>query len=187
MVGRVRHGRGDGPSAEGPGPGDPQGDEGRGTGRHPQVPGRGQAAAPGGRRQVPRADGGAVKGTKKRDKLLRLDLEAKWQNAAFQAILCDYYLAQTYEDPKDPQRREMLEKAAKEFDDIFQASGESEIGVYAHMWQGKTVMELGDDPELAKDIFDEVLANFETGGGVVFTASRGRCMRRSRSSRSNWA
>ena len=115
----------------------------------------------------------AVKGTKKRDKLLRLDLEAKWQNAAFQSILCDYYLAQTYDDPKDPQRRETLEKAAKEFDDIFQANRESEMGVYAHMWQGKTVMELGDDLELAKDIFDEVLANFETGGGVVFTRESG--------------
>ena len=129
----------------------------------------------------------AVKGNKKRDRLLRLDLEAKWQNAAFQSILCDYYLAQTYDDPKDPQRRETLEKAAKEFDDIFQANRDSEMGVYAHMWQGKTVMELGDDLELAKDIFDEVLANFETGGAQPSLRDGGPVCRRSRSSRSNWA
>ena len=87
-------------------------------------------------------------------------------NASFQAILCDYYLAQTYDDPKDPKRREMLEKAAKEFDDVFQANRNFSderlfIALYAHMWQAKTVMELGDDLELAKDIFDEVLAHFE--------------------------
>ena len=50
---------------EGPGPQRRQGDEGRGTGRHPQVPGRGQAAAPGGRRASSSAQMEAVKGAKK--------------------------------------------------------------------------------------------------------------------------
>jgi hypothetical protein len=109
----------------------------------------------------------------RQDKKLKEDLEAQWQQASFKAILCDYYLAQTYDDPKDSARREMLEKAAKEFDAIFQIRRDSEMGVYAHMWQGKTVMELGDDMELAKDIFEEVLANFETGGGIVFTRESG--------------
>ena len=96
------------------------------------------------------------------------------EGEAFQASLCDYYLGQTYENRKDPKRREMLERASKEFDDIFQRKrGESDISVYTHMWQGKAVMELGDDPDLAKDIFEEVLANFETGEGVVFTRETG--------------
>jgi hypothetical protein len=101
------------------------------------------------------------RGHTRRDNLRRDEFRDEWQHASFQAILCDYYLAQTFEDPKDPKRREMLEKAAKEFDDVFQFNRTSDNGLYAHMWQGKTVLEIGDDLELAKDIFDEVLANFE--------------------------
>ncbi len=56
-----------------------------------------------------------------RDRQRRAEVAAQWGSATFQAVLCDYYTAQTYEDPKDPQRRAMLAKAAEEFDDIFQA------------------------------------------------------------------
>ena len=97
-----------------------------------------------------------------RGKKVREELDAKWQSTLFQAILCNYYLAQTYADPKDPKRLQVLDKTQREFDDIFQHNRTSDMGLLAHYWQGKTAMEQGD-LDLAKDIFDEVLAPFEIG------------------------
>ena len=87
----------------------------------------------------------------------REEITGQWQDARFQAILCDYYIAQTYADPKDPKRKEILEKASREFDAVYQRSRMTVAGLYPHMWQGKCVMELGDNDELAMDIFDEVI------------------------------
>ena len=112
----------------------------------------------------------AIPGQRARARRLQAGLEAAWRTASFRAILCDYYTAQTYEDPKDPQRREMEEKASKELDDACETKcGDPETSLYAKILRGKLAMELGDDPELAKDILDEVLANFETGEGCVFS------------------
>ena len=93
------------------------------------------------------------------------DIEGRWQEARFQAILCNYYIAQTYEDRNAPERQAILEKAAAQFDAIFQVNRETVMGLFAHMWQGKVALDMGN-MELAKDIFDEVLANVpEPGSG----------------------
>jgi len=94
----------------------------------------------------------------------RNEIEQNLLNARFQAAMTDYYAAQTYDDPKAPQRKPLLQSAAKQLDDIYQANrittgGEVDpIGLYAHMWHGKIADELGDT-QLAKDIYEEVLAN----------------------------
>jgi hypothetical protein len=93
----------------------------------------------------------------------RAEAEANLQEAQLQLAMIDYYLAQTYLDPKSDDRAEALKKAAQAFDGVFQrsranAAGLSVAGLYAHLWHGKTVEELGD-LSLALDIYDEVLAN----------------------------
>lgn len=86
-------------------------------------------------------------------------LEAKldWIEARKKQALLDYSLAQTYADPKDKKRVELLEKAAKQFDAIFQENRGAPITYEPHAYQGKIAAELGDD-QLALDIYDEVLA-----------------------------
>ena len=42
------------------------------------------------------------------------------QDVQLQMAQVDYYLAQTYPDPKSDERTEALKKAAEAFDDIFQ-------------------------------------------------------------------
>jgi len=93
---------------------------------------------------------------------LRAELEADLLEVRFQSALVDYYTAQTYSDPKDQQRVEILRRAAKGFDDIFQqdrVGGELSLtGLHAHLWHGKTAEEMGN-LQLAADIYDEVLVN----------------------------
>lgn len=86
-------------------------------------------------------------------------LEAKldWIEARKKQALLDYSIAQTYADPKDKKRVELLEKAAKQFDAIFQENRGAPITYEPHAYQGKIAAELGDD-QLALDIYDEVLA-----------------------------
>ncbi len=93
----------------------------------------------------------------------RAEIEANLLEARFQTAMADYYLAQTYSDPKSKERADTLHRAAKGFDDIFQqdrTSGDmlTLTGLRAHLWHGKTAEELGD-PRLATDIYDEVLVN----------------------------
>ena len=85
-------------------------------------------------------------------------MESNLYEVQFQLALIDYYLAQTYSDPKSAERMAALKKAAQAFDDIFQRNRGSVTGLYAHMWHGKTAEELGD-LQTALDIYDEVLAN----------------------------
>ncbi len=101
--------------------------------------------------------------TKTRDRQAekRAHCRADVLETRFQIALADYYLAQTYAEPKSQQRIEKLQQAADGFDAIFQqqrAEGEalSVIGLRAHLWHGKTAEELGD-LQLAMDIYDEVL------------------------------
>ena len=94
----------------------------------------------------------AGKGTK-------AEWKAKRDEAFFRSVLCTYYIAQTYEDPKDPKRRELLEKAARQFDDVYQANRNFIderlfIALTAHLWQAKAVIEIGEDMELATDILE---------------------------------
>lgn len=83
--------------------------------------------------------------------------EANLYRMHFQLGLIDYYLAQTYSDPKSDERTALLKKAAQAFDDIFQRNRDNEYGTRAHMWHGKAVEELGD-LQMALDIYDEVMA-----------------------------
>lgn len=80
--------------------------------------------------------------------------------ARFKIGLVKYHLAQTYLDPKAPERIELLNAAAKCFDDIYQQYRliADERPTFAHLWHGKTMEELGDD-QTALEIFDEVLSN----------------------------
>jgi hypothetical protein len=72
------------------------------------------------------------------------------------SALCDYLLAQTYDDPKDPERVKLLKQAGRGFDAIFQEYRGRQISLLAHMWHGKTLEELGDTAA-ALDVYDEVL------------------------------
>jgi hypothetical protein len=89
----------------------------------------------------------------------RQEAEAALQEVEMQLAWIDYCTAQTY-SPKSAERTAALQKAANAFDDIFQrdrtAGGQSENGLKAHLWHGKTAEELGD-LQLAVDIYDEVL------------------------------
>jgi tetratricopeptide (TPR) repeat protein len=92
---------------------------------------------------------------------LREDLDEGRINARFQSALVDYRLAQTCDPANkatEPQRIASLKSAADGFDAIFQLNRVNVIGLYAHMWHGKVMEELGDD-QTAADIFDEVLAS----------------------------
>lgn len=95
--------------------------------------------------------------SRRRDKI-----EGELLDVRFQTALVDYYLAQSYPNPKDKERLNVLRRAAKGFDDIFQrdrTDGQlTLIGLRAHMWHGKTAEEMGD-LRLATDIYDEVLVN----------------------------
>ncbi len=103
-----------------------------------------------------------------KDARQRADLEDDLLETRFQTAMADYYLAQTYSDPKAPERLAALHQAAKGFDAIFQEqrnAGEmlSLTGLRAHLWHGKTAEELGD-LRLAADIYDEVLVNAAAPG-----------------------
>lgn len=112
------------------------------------------------------------------DRKLVADRESVEQgalNALFQVALVDYYLAQTFSDPKNPDRVAALKRASKLFDNIWQThrvtadNQVNVIGLYAHMWDGKVAEELADYVK-AIDIYEEVLANVpEPGqaGGVT--------------------
>lgn len=85
-------------------------------------------------------------------------VELLWLDARFKLALVDYYLARTYADAKDPKRTEALGRAAAAFDAIYQQYRTAQAGLYAHMWHGRTLDELGD-VQTALDIYDEVLVN----------------------------
>jgi len=94
----------------------------------------------------------------------REQVKAELLNAQFQSALVDYYAAQTYEDRRAEARKAALFRSARGFDDIYQRNRVdaqnqvSVVGLAAHMWHGKAVDELGDY-QLARDIYEEVLAN----------------------------
>ncbi|MCY2995365.1 MAG: hypothetical protein NTY19_47000 [Planctomycetota bacterium] len=78
--------------------------------------------------------------------------------AVGKSSMVQYFLAQTFADPNDPQRKKILTDAAKAFDEIYQKRRLEIAGLFAHMWHGKCMEEAGDT-RLALDIYDEVLAN----------------------------
>ena len=107
----------------------------------------------------------------------RQRVEASLHESEFQLALIDYYLAQTYLDPKSADRASGLKKAAQAFDDLYQQNRGSVVGLYAHMWHGKTAEELGD-LQMALDIYDEVLANAPDPRSAAPAPAWNRCSRR---------
>ena len=99
---------------------------------------------------------------------MREQTESNLQEAQYQLALIDYYVAQTYPDPKGADHIAALRKAAKALDDVYQqdrarATGLTVVGLCAHMWEGKAGEELGE-LETALDIYDEVLVAAPTPG-----------------------
>ena len=94
----------------------------------------------------------------KREAEAREDAEFAWLESRFNLARIDYLTAQTYADPKDAKRKELLIAAGKGFDSIFQEYRLSDTPVkhLTHMWHGRTIDELGD-MQTALDIYDEVL------------------------------
>ena len=95
----------------------------------------------------------------------REQLAPPWVEARSKIALCDYLLAQTYADRKDPAREKLLRDAGHAFDKIFTEFRRHQIGAMAHLWHGKTLQEL-DEGQAALDIFDEVLAAEPDGNDV---------------------
>ena len=89
----------------------------------------------------------------------RNELELVAIEVRFKAGLANYYLAQTYPDPASLERRQVLKKADKLFDDIYQDYRHSNHNgcLLAHLWQGRVRAEVGDYAT-AQDVFEEVLA-----------------------------
>jgi TolA-binding protein len=89
----------------------------------------------------------------------REEMEAGVVQAQFKACQAKYYLALTYDDPKSSERPALLKEAAKGFNDIYQQYRNDQTNercLVAHLWEGQTLVELGDDAT-AMEIFDEVL------------------------------
>ncbi len=73
------------------------------------------------------------------------------------SAIVDYQIAQTYLQPSNEDRRKALTTAADAFDKLYRQHGNnSDIGIQAHFWKGKSLDELGD-VSTAIDIYDEVL------------------------------
>lgn len=79
-----------------------------------------------------------------------------WYNARFKVASVDYNIGLTYSEPAAPARKEALQKAHKGFDSIFQENRDERTGIYAKMWDGKALEEMGDH-ELALEIYSEVM------------------------------
>jgi hypothetical protein len=83
------------------------------------------------------------------------EAQFNWLDGRMKVAMVDYYLAQTYLDPKAAKAKESLKSCSKELDAIYQENRGTLIGVYAHLWTGKIEDELGHE-DLALDIYDEV-------------------------------
>ncbi len=94
------------------------------------------------------------------------DAELMLTDAQLKLAKAGFFLGQTYADDETAAgkaaRKTALEKARKDFSDIYQRYRTGAIGLMAHTFEGKTSEELGDT-ELAKEMYDEVLALMPPG------------------------
>ncbi len=102
------------------------------------------------------------KGAKKKFKSARAakvhaESVENWTNARFKIATVDYNIGLTYSDPKSPQRKAVLLKAAGGFDALFQENRSGRTGIFAHMWEGKVREEM-EEIQTAMDIYDEVMS-----------------------------
>lgn len=86
-----------------------------------------------------------------------LTLVDSWYNARFKVATVDYNVGLTYSEAADPNRKKILQAAYKGFDSIYQENREERTGIYAKMWEGKALEEMGDFVT-ALEIYDEVMS-----------------------------
>jgi tetratricopeptide (TPR) repeat protein len=112
-------------------------------------------------------------GTAKSVKSLREELMLGALEARFKNAQISYFLGQTFEDPKDPERVKALKTAGKQFDAIYQEfrASENPACLYAHLWHGRVEADLGNI-DLAMDIIDEIPVP-DTGVGGEAVSSLG--------------
>lgn len=76
-------------------------------------------------------------------------------NAELQRAVVDYEAAQTY-PPDSPERKEILEKTGKTFEDVYKRYRTQMAGITAQMWQAKCFEERGD-LNAAMGIYDALM------------------------------
>lgn len=86
-----------------------------------------------------------------------LGLVDSWYNARFKVATVDYNIGLTYSEAADPNRKKILQAAYKGFDSIYQENRDERTGIYAKMWEGKALEEMGDFAT-ALEIYDEVMS-----------------------------
>src|SRR6185436_15138869 len=86
-----------------------------------------------------------------------LSLVDSWYDARMKVATVDYDIGLTYSEAADPNRKKILQAAYKGFDSIYQENREERVGVYAKMWEGKALEEMGDFAT-ALEIYDEVMS-----------------------------
>ena len=96
----------------------------------------------------------------------RPELESQLIENKLKIAIADFFITQTYTDPKSPERSKGLADAAKAFDAIYQANRATIFGMQAHFLHGRTSQEDGNY-EMAQSIYEEVLASPETEMGVA--------------------
>lgn len=94
----------------------------------------------------------------------RPNMESQLMETRLKIAMADFYLAQTYDEAKSPERMSGLEKAARTFDAIYQNNRGTIFGLQSHFMDGRARHEQGklDD---AKAIYEEVLANDQDDTG----------------------
>lgn len=107
--------------------------------------------------QVQSGLAGKKKFTSARAERNYLVLVDSWYNARFKVATVDYNVGLTYSDAADPNRKKILQAAYKGFDSIYQENREERTGIYAKMWEGKALEEMGDYVT-ALEIYDEVMS-----------------------------
>lgn len=107
--------------------------------------------------QVQASMAGKKKFTSARAERNYLALVDSWYNARFKVATVDYNVGLTYSDAADPNRKKILQAAYKGFDSIYQENREERTGIYAKMWEGKALEEMGDFVT-ALEIYDEVMS-----------------------------
>jgi hypothetical protein len=81
--------------------------------------------------------------------------EYDWLNARYNLAKVDYFVAQTYTDPKHKDVKPLLESAEKALYSIRQGYNNALPGLLAFYWSGRINEQLGN-LEKARDIYDEV-------------------------------
>jgi hypothetical protein len=96
------------------------------------------------------------------------EMENQVIEAELKAAICDFYLAQTF-DEKSEERTAALKKAAKSFNAIFQGRRGTFYGLHAHFMEARCMHELGNLDE-ARAIYDEVIVRAPDVGGSTMAA-----------------